>query len=166
MAEDKESAPVEQVLAFEQEVAQKPLLRKSLFDRIRELNRAQKILLALRGDRESRMVLLKSYDPQVYHFLCQNPRLTSEEVVELTKSDLLLPHTMELIARNREWIKNERIKFHLTLHPKAPTALALNMLALLSERSVPDVARNPYVKGALRKAALNKLQGRGQAASS
>lgn len=160
MAVDKDNAPLEKVLAYEQEVAAQPLLRKSLFEQIRQLNRTQKVLLALRGDRESRMILLKCYDPQVYHFLCQNPRLTSEEVVELTKSDLLLPQTLELIAKNREWIKNERIKFQLTLHPKAPTALALNMLVLLSDRSLREVARNPYVRGAVRKAALNKLQKR------
>ena len=160
MAEDEKDAPVEEVLEYEKTVATQPRLRQSLYDRIRQLNRTQKILLALRADRESRMILLKSYDPQVYHFLCQNPRLTGEEVVELTKSDLLLPHTIEQIVRNREWMKNERIKLHLAVHPKAPTAISLNTLALLSDRSLREVARNPYVRGAVRKAALNTLQRR------
>lgn len=161
MPADKEQALIEKVLAYEKQVAGHSQLRQSLYDRIRQLNRPQKILLALKADREARMILLKSYDPQVYHFLCQNPRLTSEEVVELTKSDLLLPHTIELMVRNREWMKNERIKLHLVVHPKSTTAVSLNLLALLSDRSVRDVVRNPYVRGAVRKAALNMLQRRG-----
>ncbi|MBI2956499.1 MAG: hypothetical protein HYY26_04210 [Acidobacteria bacterium] len=156
----KERELIEKVLEHEQQVAGDARLRQSLYERIRQLNRPQKILLALRADREARMILLKSYDPQVYHFLVQNPRLTAEEVVELTKSDLLLPHTLELITRNREWMKNERVKLHLVVHPKASTAVALNTLALLSDRSVRQVARNPYVRSALRKAALNMLQRR------
>ncbi|MDA2913757.1 hypothetical protein MYX77_07340 [Acidobacteriia bacterium AH_259_A11_L15] len=155
MAEDKEGALLEKVLAYERQVAGDVRLRQSLYDRIRQLSRPQKIMLALRGDRESRMILLKSYDPQVYHFLVQNPRLTSEEAVELTKSDLLQPHTIELITRNREWMKNERIKLHLAVHPKAPTGLSLNVLGLLSYRSLKEVARNPYVRGPVRRAAIN-----------
>ena len=158
--EQPSAAPVEEVLSFEQEVATDARLRQSLYDRIRQLNRTQKILLALRTDREARMILLKSYDPQVYHYLCKNPRLTTEEVVELTKSDLLTVPTIELITRNREWMKNERIKLHLAVHPKSSVGVALNVLSLLSERSVKEVARNPYVRGAVRKAALNLLQRR------
>ncbi len=161
MSEDKDRTQVAKVLDYETKVSGHPQLRKSLYERIRQLHRPQKILLALKADREARMILLKSYDPQVYHFLCQNPRLTSEEVVELTKSDLLLPHTIELMARNREWMKNERIKLHLVVHPKSSTAVALNLLALLSSHSVREVARNPYVRTAVRKAAIQSLQRRG-----
>ncbi|MFQ5927260.1 MAG: hypothetical protein ACE5MH_07480 [Terriglobia bacterium] len=160
MAEDKEQALIDKVLSYEQQVAGNSRLRQSLYDQIRQLNRTQKILLALRGNRESRMILLKSYDPQVYHYLCKNPRLTSEEVVELTKSELLMPPTIELITRNREWIKNERIKLHLAVHSKSPIGVALNLLGLLSGRSQKEVARNPYVRGAVRKAAINMLQRR------
>lgn len=155
-----ENPPVEDVLVYEQQVAKDSRLRQSLYDRIRQLNRTQKIILALRASREARMILLKSYDPQVYHYLSKNPRITAEEIVELTKSDLLTPPTIEIISRNKEWMKNERIKLHLAVHSKAPVGTALNVLALLGERSLREVVRNPYVKGAVRKAALNMLQRR------
>lgn len=160
MAGDKESELIDKALALEQEVVGDSRLRQSLYDRIRQLNRPQRIMLAVKGDRESRMVLLKSYDPQVYHYLAKNPRLTTEEVVELTKSALLMPPTIELIAGNREWIKNERVKLHLVVHNKSPIGLALNLMSLLSRRSLREVARNAYVRGSIRKTAISMIQRR------
>jgi hypothetical protein len=160
MEETQGAAPeVEQVLAFEEEVRGDVRKRTSLYDQVRQLNRTQKILLALRGGMESRLILLKMYDPMVYFYLCKNPKITAEEVVEIAKSDLLTPNTTELIGRNKEWMKNERIKFCLAMNRKTPQALALHLLGLLNTRSLKEIARNVGAPPALRRLALKRLQG-------
>ena len=139
--------------------------RQNVFDKIRSMTRPKKLVLALRGDRLSRMVLGQSRDPQVFHHLVQNPRITTEEIVELTKSQLLMVPTMELITRNKDWIKNERIKLHLTLNSKAPLPLVIHLMSLLSQYSLTlkQVMKNPYAKASIRRVALQRLQRVGNA---
>ena len=97
----KPEADLEQVLAFEEEVHADVRKRNSLYDQIRVLPRPQKVALALKGGMEARLILLKTYDPMIYFYLCKNPKITSEEIVEITKSDLLTPNSIELIGCNK-----------------------------------------------------------------
>lgn len=157
--EKKAEREVEQVLEFESEVQADARKRTTLYEDIRRLGRTQKILLALRGGMESRLILLKMYDPMVFFYLCKNPKITSEEIVEITKSDLLTPNTAELIARNKDWMKNERVKLCLVMNRKTPQGLALHVLALLGQRSLKEIAKNVGAPAALRRQALNRLQG-------
>ena len=135
-----------------------PPKRQSLFDKVRAMKQPQKILFALKANREGRVLLLKSNDPQVYHFLVKNPRMTTDEIIALTKSALLQPMTLELIARNREWMKDQRVRFNIVLNPKTPLPLCLNTIGYLDYFNIKQVARNPYVRTAIRKIALRKLQ--------
>lgn len=150
---------VEGVLRLEPEVEADVRKRTTLYDKVRHLDRTQKVLLALRGGMESRLILLKMYDPMIYFYLCKNPKITAEEIVEITKSDLMTPNTAELITRNKEWMKNERVRFHLVMNRKTPQAIALHTLGLLGNRSLKEIARNVGAPPALRRLALKRLQG-------
>ncbi len=155
----KPEQDLEHVLAFEEEVQADVRKRNSLYDQIRALPRPQKVMLALRGGMEARLILLKSYDPMIYFYLCKNPKITAEEVVEITKSDLLMPNTVELIARNKDWMTNERVKFNLVMNRKTPHAVALHIFSLLGVRSVKEIARTPGSPPVLRRLAIRKIQG-------
>lgn len=157
--ETKPELEVERVIEFEEHVRADVRKRTTLYEEVRALNRTQKILLALRGGMESRLILLKMYDPMIYFYLCKNPKITAEEIVEIAKSDLLMPNTADLISRNREWMKNERVKFHLVMNRKTPQALALHILALLGTRSLKEIAKTAGAPPALRRLALKRLQG-------
>ncbi|MBI3483783.1 MAG: hypothetical protein HY012_01330 [Acidobacteria bacterium] len=155
----KPEQELEHVLAFEEEVKADVRKRNSLYDQVRVLPRPQKILLALRCGMEARLILLKSYDPMIYFYLCKNPKITAEEIVEISKSDLLTPNTVELIARNKDWMTNERVKFNLVMNRKTPRAVALHVFSLLNIRSLEEIAKTPGSPPAFRRLALNKLQG-------
>ena len=156
----QDEAVVEEALELEAEAEAEaaPPKRQSLFDKVRAMKRPQKILFALKANREGRILLIKSNDPQVYHFLVKNPRMTTDEIIALTKSALLQPVTLELIARNREWMKGQRVRFNIVLNPKTPLPLCLNTLGYLDSFNIKQVARNPYVRSAIRRIALRKLQ--------
>ena len=157
--EPKPDQALDGVLAFEQEVHADVRKRNSLYDQVRELPRPQKVTLAMKGGMEARLILLKTYDPMIYFYLCKNPKITPEEIVEITKSDLLTPNTVELISRNREWMQNERVKYNLVMNRKTPHAMALHVFGLLGVRSLKEIARTPGSPPSLRRMAINKLQG-------
>ncbi|MBI3662806.1 MAG: hypothetical protein HY234_07130 [Acidobacteria bacterium] len=162
MSDDDAPKPeqeLDQVLAFEEEVKADVRKRDSLYDQVRALPRPQKVILALRCGMEARLVLLKSYDPMIYFYLCKNPKITAEEIVEIAKSDLLTPNTVELIARNKDWMTNERVKFNIVMNRKTPRAVALHVFGLLNIRSLKQIAKTPGSPPAFRRLALNKLQG-------
>ena len=157
--ESKPDPALDSVLAFENEVHADVRKRNSLYDQVRVLPRPQKVALALRGGMEARLILLKSYDPMIYFYLCKNPKITAEEIVEITKSDLLTPPTVEMICRNKDWMTNERVKFNLVMNRKTPHAVALHIFSLLGVRSLKEIARTPGSPPVLRRMALRKLQG-------
>ena len=68
--EPKPGPALDSVLAYEQEVHADVRKRNSLYDQIRELPRPQRVALALKGGMEARLILLKSYDPMIYFYLC------------------------------------------------------------------------------------------------
>lgn len=154
-------AEVDQVIAFEEEVRQDVRKRTTLYEQIRALNRTHRVMLALKAGTEARLILLKMYDPMVLFYLCKNPKISAEEIVEIARSDLLTPPTAELISRNKEWMKNERVKFQLVMNRKTPQGLALHLLTLLGNRSLKVIAKNVGAPAALRRHALNRLQGIG-----
>jgi hypothetical protein len=155
----KPQQEVEKVIAYEEEVKVDIRKRTTLYEQIRTLGRPQRIILALKAGMESRLILLKLYDPMIYFYLCKNPKITAEEIVEIAKSDLMTPQTAELISRNKEWMKNERVKFHLVMNRKTPQALALHVMSILGVRSLKEIAKTPGSPPVLRRLALKRLQG-------
>jgi hypothetical protein len=153
---DKE---VDKVLAFEEQVETDVRKRTTLYEEIRALGRPQRIILAVKGGMEARLILLKMYDPMIYFYLCKNPKITAEEVVEIAKSDLMTPNTAQLISRNKEWMKNERVKFQLVMNRKTPQGLALHIMSILGVRSLKEIAKTAGAPPVLRRLALKRLQG-------
>ncbi|MEW6129748.1 MAG: PilZ domain-containing protein [Acidobacteriota bacterium] len=124
------------------------------WDRIRNLSRVEKLLLAPKADRSERTVLLQDNDAQVLYSLLKNPRITTEEVVRIARSPLLATATADLIAKTTIWASNSEIRSALVHNPRTPTPLALKLLPTLPEPEIRQIAKSSAVSQALKQAAL------------
>jgi hypothetical protein len=124
------------------------------WDRVRDLNRTEKLLLAPKADRSERAVLIQENDAQVLYSLLKNPRITTDEVARIARSSLLSSVTADLISKTTQWSTSIEIRAALVHNPRTPTPLALRLLPTLPESEIRQIAKATAVSQALRQAAL------------
>ena len=129
-------------------------MEQSSWDKIRNLSRIEKLLLAPKADRSERHVLIQDNDAQVVFSLLKNPRLTTEEVVRIARSPLLSSIAADLIAKTTIWASNSEIRAALVHNQRTPTPLAIKLLPTLPEPEIRQIAKSGGVSQALKQAAL------------
>lgn len=129
-------------------------VEQNSWDKIRNLSRTEKLLLAPKADRSDRQVLMQDNDAQVIFSLLKNPRITTEEVIRIARSPLLSSIAAELIAKTTQWASNSEIRAALVHNPRTPTPLAIKLLPTLPEPEIRQIAKSGGVSQALKQAAL------------
>ena len=133
----------------------------SVWDRIRAMPYAEKIILAGKADRSERGVLIQDNDPQILYYLLKNPRLTTEEVLRIARMTSISAAVADQIAKTTQWSSNQEIRSALVNNPRTPTPLALKLLPTLPEPEIRHIAKSTGVSQALKQAALRIVISRG-----
>ncbi|MCK5236638.1 MAG: hypothetical protein KAR06_06595 [Deltaproteobacteria bacterium] len=130
---------------------------KNLIARLKEMNVAGKIKLALEGNKEVRETLVKSTNKLVYTAVLKSPRITDDEIIKLTSTKGTSEDILRLISRKREWMANYRIKHTLITNPKTPPGIAIKLLNHLNKKDIEKLAKGRGLSSALSSAAKKVL---------
>jgi hypothetical protein len=121
----------------------------SLALRLREMGVAERIKLALRGNREVRMLLVRDSNRLIRRFVLRNPRLGDEELVAVAQTRSADDELLRMIAANRQWMGNYQIRHALVTNPKTPLAISLRHIGALHDRDLRRLAKSKNVSGAI-----------------
>jgi len=119
--------------------------------RINRMTIAQRIQLALTGDKTERLILIKDSNRMVQLAVIESPKMADDEVLIHTRNLSLSGELIAKIANNREWTKNYTIILALVQNPKTPIHRAISFIkqlhsrdlkALIQDRNVNPVIRN------------------------
>ena len=135
--------------------------RQSRLDELRAMPRPQKLILAGKADRATRILQIRDVDPQVLYYVCKNPRITLDEVLEITKLGTMSAPVADLIASSAQWGQSEQVRLNLVLNPKTPTPTALKLLPGLNIRHLRTMAKSWNVRPQIKQAALRLVIERG-----
>lgn len=133
----------------------------SVWDRIRALTYAEKIILATKTDRSERAVLIQENDPQILYYLLKNPRITTEEVLRIARMTSISAMVADQIAKTSQWSTNQEIRSALVNNPRTAPSLALKLLPTLPESEIRHIAKSTAVSQALKQSAMRILMSRG-----
>lgn len=127
--------------------------RASLFLQIQRMTVAERMKLALLGNKEVRSILIRDPVRSVQVCVIQNPRITDAEVERIASSRSVDEEVLRLILRNREWLKYYSVKVALVNNPRTPIRESLRLIGHLREKELKEVARsrnlpNPVVVAA------------------
>ena len=128
-------------------------IEKNLLQRLQEMSVGERIKLALRGNRETRMLLLRDSNRMIRRFVLQNPRIGDEEVIGVAKNRSADDELLRLIADSREWTKNYHVRVSLATNPKTPLVLALRFVSGLNDRDIRTLAKSKNVSATIAAAA-------------
>ena len=140
---------------------QEGVQRQSRLEELRGMPRPQKLILAGKADRATRVLLIRDVDPQVLFYVCKNPRITLDEILEVTKLGTLSAQVADLIATSAQWAQSEQVRLNLVQNPKTPTPTALKLLAGLNIRHLQTLAKSWNVRPQIKQAALKLVLERG-----
>lgn len=143
--------------------AEDPRIR-TVSQRIMRLAVNQKIVLALRGGKEERTILVRETNRSIQANVVLNGRITEGEITYIARLRTVHEEVIRIIANNREWIRKYPIVKNLASNPRTPPPIAMKLLNRLNEFDLKLMAKDRNVAEVLRREAKrlvdNKVAGK------
>ena len=161
----KQAAEVLQVPARpirEIEKVKKPpeMRSQTIYQKIQGLTFSDKRLLALRGGRDVRSVLMKDPNREISLTVLENPKITETEVELIAKSRSTSDEAIRKIIKKREWMKSYPIILAIVSNPKTPAGVGISLLSGLKTKDLSSLEKNKNIPEAIRSSAKTLLRGR------
>jgi hypothetical protein len=110
----------------------------------------EKIRLALTGNQESRMILIRDGNKIVSRSVLQSPKITDSELESFASAKNVSEEVLRLIATNRKFIKSYAVMLALVNNPRAPIDITLRLINRLNDKDLKTLAINRNVADVLR----------------
>jgi hypothetical protein len=123
---------------------------------------AQKAVLAMRGGREERMILIRDTNRLVALGVLRNPRIVEEEVESMARMRNVTDEVLRQIGQNREWTKNYGVISTLVNNPRTPQGIAMNFVPRLHNQDLKRLGSSKDVPELIRRMAKRTLEVRTQ----
>ncbi len=127
--------------------------RETLLQKISHLRVVERVQLAMKGNREARILLIRDPCRVVQRAVLQSAQLTDREVESFAAMPSLGDEALRLIAANRRFRKNYSVTRALINNPKAPLEITLHLLPTVTPQDLKLLTGNKNVADTLRTAA-------------
>lgn len=145
----------EQLEAGEVSAERVSLIRKIMF-----MNVKDRMKLAMKGDREARSILIRDSNKIVCSAVVKNPRVTEQEVENISAMRTVAAEVLRLIAMNRSWARSYTIIHNLARNPRTPIPTAMNVLPRIRTKDLNQITQNRNVSETVRRQAYRLTQTR------
>lgn len=133
---------------------------KSAAGKIRNLNIAQKVRMAVMGGSAERAILINDSNKVVSRAVIRSPAVTDQEAMRFANNKALSEEVVMFMCNQRKWTRHYQMKLNLVNNPKTPVAYAMRFLAYLRPGDLKAVAKSKGVPGPVAKAAKQMIKAR------
>jgi hypothetical protein len=125
--------------------------RMPVFQQVALMSVKDRVMLAIKGTREARVILVRDPNRLVASAVLRNPRLTETEVEYISSLKSVAEEVLRQIGHNRAWTRSYVVIHNLVRNPRTPIATSLGFLnrihtrdlrALSTNKNIPDVIRS------------------------
>ncbi len=134
--------------------------RLTLLQRISRLSGMEKIQVALKGNQEERLILIRDPNKSVARAVLESPRLTDHEVEAYASMRDVSEEVLRLIGMDRSFRKDYAVVVALVNNSRAPIDVTLPLVVLLKVRELKALTLNRNVSSVLRSSAAKILKAR------
>lgn len=131
---------------------------QTLLQKVQNLTVAEKRLLAMRGGREARSILIKDTNKQIVMAVLDNPKIKEPEVEMFARSRSIPDEALRAITRNKEWMKNYGVLLAVVSNPKTPAGVAAPLLYGLKTKDLASLEKNRNIAEVIRTTAKKIVQ--------
>ena len=151
---EEHAANFKRVLEFEKlEFGEVPAERVTLIRRLMLMNAKDRVKMAMKGDREARGILIRDSNRVVATAVIQNPRVTDQEVENITAMRTVADEVLRIIALNRNWARSYAITHNLCRNPRTPIPTVIGMLPRIRTKDLKNLSQNKNISEAVRRQA-------------
>ncbi len=130
----------------------------SLTQRVMKLRTNQKIMLAQKGGKEERTLLIRESNRLIQVSVIRNGRITEGEVTYIAQMRQVQEEVLRIISMNREWMKKYPIVRNLVQNPRTPIAIAVNLLKRINDFDMKLMVKDRNVAEILRREAKRHVE--------
>jgi len=166
-APDVEQVPEDEVLMTEDEYLVRTLSdedrqkteKVNAVQKIYRSNTAEKLIIALKGTREERSILIRDPNRLVATAVLGSPRITEAEIESISAMKSVSDEILRTIGNHREWTKRYTVLNNLVRNPRTPVGIALGIVPRLNPRDIKGIAVDRNVPEPVRKQAQKFVKG-------
>jgi len=130
-----------------------PAARQSIQNYLSGLTVPQKVELAIKGNREVRLILSRDPNKMVARAVFTSPRLSPGDIMDYVHSPLTNEDLLRDIGLHKELMSNPQIMKAVVSNPRTPVPVALRFLPRLPHADINLLARNRNIHAFLRREA-------------
>lgn len=127
------------------------------FVRIALMNTYQRIMQALKGTREERLILVRDRSSLVVRAVMASPKLSEGEVEQIAGMRAVNEEALRIIASRQRFLRRYGVVRNLVFNPRTPPALAIQLMSRLSDRDLRQLARDRNVSETVRRVARERV---------
>lgn len=136
--------------------------RVPVFQRVALMSVKDRVMLAIKGTREARMILVRDPNRIVASAVMRNPRLTDTEVEQIAAVKTVPEEVLRQIGAARAWTRSYLVIHNLVRNSRTPIATSLSFMnriqtrdlrALSQNKNIPDVIRQTSYRLYLKRSA-------------
>lgn len=137
--------------------------RETLLEKIGRMSAVEKIKMALTGNQESRLILIRDSNKIVARSVLQSPKLSDAEMEAYASMTSVSEEVLRLIAKNRAFTRKYTVARALVNNSRAPIDVTLPLLLRLNEKDLKGLSLNRNVPEAIRGIATKTIKAREEA---
>lgn len=130
-----------------------PREQHDAFLRIAMMNTFERIMLALKGTRQERLILVRDRSLLVVRAVMMSPQLQDGDVEEIAGMRSVNEEALRMVASRARWLRRYKVVRNLAFNPKTPPGIVIPHLQRLSIRDLAILERDHNVGEAVRRAA-------------
>lgn len=134
--------------------------RLTMMQKIACLTVGQKVILALKGTREERVILVRNPNRKVATMVLKSPKLGDQEVESIANMRNVCEEVLRDIAESREWMRKYAIFHSLVKNPKTPVGVSVGLVYKLNNVDLNKLKNNLDIPEVVRKRASQTLKSR------
>ena len=123
----------------------------SAIQKIYRMNSAEKLIAALKGNRQDRALLVRDPNRMVWAAVLGSPSLTDAEIESFSAMRNISDQALRTIGGDREWTKKYAVVSNLVKNPRTPIGVSMNLVSRLTPRDLKAVVVDKNVPEAVRK---------------
>ena len=128
-----------------------------LYKQVAELTVSERIRLARHAPRPVRRLLAHDIEKRVHIEVVQNPKITDEEIVELSAMGGLSARALRWLGKQPRYTRRRDILFNLVVNPATPRDTALQLLDRLTQQELVRILRSSKAREIITRTAKHKL---------
>jgi hypothetical protein len=132
--------------------------RLSKLQRISRMTVAERVKLAVLGDKEDRMILVRDGSKVVNGAVLASPKISDQEVETIAAMKNVQENVLRTLARNRKFIKSYSVVKNLVNNPRCPLDISLALMKILLTPDLKGLSMNKNVPETLKKTALRQFK--------